>query len=696
MDEGGPFYFFNLATRLGCAASRKGATGSLAARLPVGDTASDVIGIRPQALQDCGRDNQARPPYPALSGSAIDQAGRALRARESVLASPQTLTKAALTVYKGSALESDAASGNVHEDSQLIGLLCSQLQRQPKADSCQMIVNVAQLLSRSNANVNALLATLPHILSGMQGHLHHEKLQECGLGLLGNLACGEGARSYQLALLRSGGLHHVVVCMQRHADHAGVQRNAYRCLRNLASSHSGLVPEVVTFLLENRVPHLVCFMLHRHIESARVQEQALACIWSFAGNDALAKLLAHIGAADTVLRVMARHLHCAQVQRHGCGTLGCLLDACDRPIDVNMNDTVATVAPLPHGRTIPAPAELAAAPLAAAVAHPDVAEVQQCAISLLAALARSDRTPELQSPHLFEALRLGSAATRNMEGDAGVICAACDLFEAAIGTMHAGSSREPSLIPVHSCADEILIQAGAFLTAVFPSLTVQIDNDLALAVCSLLSALCRESACPATLVEVGALHMTLRMAQQGVAHSFVFESACYVLRSLLSLTPSSALEAFIAANGIRITLHGMLAHRHQPAVQEHCASILWSCALQPVPDRLISPSSPDIQNVIRGMAKLPGDARVQRQLGGLLWALSLRPQHARPILKNGWAMFLTQAAASQPQDLDVVTYACKAMENVLLVVACQKPQPSRTNPKRGVAQALDLLLHFLE
>ena len=134
----------------------------------------------------------------------------------------QKLTKAALSAYKGSALEStpnsNTSTRSQHEDMALIRLLAAQMRREPRPESGQMIVNVAQLL-----------ATLPHVRTIMQRHVEHAGLQETGLGLLGNLACGPAEQ--QRALLRAGCVPHAVTCLQNHVQSAGVQHNAYRLLR---------------------------------------------------------------------------------------------------------------------------------------------------------------------------------------------------------------------------------------------------------------------------------------------------------------------------------------------------------------------------------------------------------------------------------------------------------------------------------
>jgi hypothetical protein len=53
-------------------------------------------------------------------------------------------------------------------------------------------------------------------------------------------------------------------------------------------------------------------------------------VWSFACySEPFARLISLIAAADGVLRVLARHPSCAEVQRVGCGVLLQLLDTCD-------------------------------------------------------------------------------------------------------------------------------------------------------------------------------------------------------------------------------------------------------------------------------------------------------------------------------------------------------------------------------
>ena len=123
---------------------------------------------RPAALIDCGDEEElsVRPPHSPSTGNGArmrrlspQARARALRLSGGVARGgltrharrrAQSLTKAALTVYKGSALESSVGSvRSEHEDMELVGLLAAQIRRGPRAESCQMIVNVAQLLART-------------------------------------------------------------------------------------------------------------------------------------------------------------------------------------------------------------------------------------------------------------------------------------------------------------------------------------------------------------------------------------------------------------------------------------------------------------------------------------------------------------------------------------------------------------------
>ncbi len=247
--------------------------------------------------------------------------------------SPQAITKAALSAYKGSALEKPATLGGAedatppssqHEDRKLIALLLQQLRRNPRAESSCMMLNVAQLLARTPRNVSALLPAAPHVLSSFARSPGHAELHESGLGLLGNLA---SAPESLAPLAKCAVLENAVAALQRHADHAGVARAAYRTIRNLASASEHGLEACTPTLLSGRIPQLISFLMHRHLPDAEAIAQALACLWSFAASPQLAMVLCESCAPSGVLRCLAHHPSCAPVLRFGCGALAQLLHA---------------------------------------------------------------------------------------------------------------------------------------------------------------------------------------------------------------------------------------------------------------------------------------------------------------------------------------------------------------------------------
>ena len=622
-----------------------------------------------------------RPPAVACSDAdeGNDDVPQPAKRPASAVASPQTLTKVALTQYKGTALESGGGTGSELEDGQLISLLSSQLQRGPRAEAGQIIINVARLLARSPLNERALLSALPHMMTCMQRHLEHEGLQESGVGLLGNLA-GGGAES-PLALLRYGCLHHVVQCLQQHADHAGIQRNAYRCLRNVTSAAVGSAStECATFLLESRVPQLVCFLLHRHIEDVRVQQQALACVWSFACySEPLARLLSLIAAADGVLRVLARHPSCAEVQRVGCGVLLQLLDTCD---DTCGGEAEADRAMLPTARPFPPPAVIAPAALAAAVAHPTSAAVQAVAIELFSALERSRRSPRLRTEQLIDGLRCARAALEAHAHEATVVVAVCELYEESLQA-HADEgagtfTAERSGLGGQSADDawmqgRVLEETRPMLPLLFRALQHEHGDEgtwveVAERALSLLGRLCATRRL-GLLVETLAVRAAIGLAHRWAQEVRVVMGSMRVLRCLASLAPAM-IDAILDANGLGVTIRGMRLHSSRLDVQEAGCSLLWSCALQPAPHARLLPSSADLQEVLLPLLADPkcvANVPLQRQLGGLLCTLSLRPQHGRHLGTPQWLATLARAAASSHASLDprVHEYACATLANLL-------------------------------
>ena len=99
----------------------------------------------------------------------------AAAAARNMMASPGM--KLALAHYGGSCLESStssstsAASSQFAQDSAMVAELAMRLRRRPGAESCQFILNVAQLLAQNAQNAPLLLPLLPMILHGMARHL---------------------------------------------------------------------------------------------------------------------------------------------------------------------------------------------------------------------------------------------------------------------------------------------------------------------------------------------------------------------------------------------------------------------------------------------------------------------------------------------------------------------------------------------
>ena len=572
----------------------------------------------------------------------------------SPLESPQALTKAALSAYKGSALEVNATGGGL-EDEQLIRLLGAQMHRKPRVESCHMIINVAQLLARSPRNRSALLLILPHLLSGMQQHLDHEGIQECGLGLVANLA---GEQESQSALLRGGCLHHAALCLQRHPDHCAVQRNAYRCLRN-ATSAGKLAQPSIDFLFEKRVPQLVAFMLHRHIDNSSVVEQALATLWSFACSAPLAAVLSQVAAADAVVRAMARHPDVAEVQRCGCGALTLLLDA------------AATSTFRSAAQPMPAPAELAPVVLTAC-RHVDVAAVQTGAMDLLATLARSSRAPALQQAQLEQALHSGVAAlSRYATSKPAVVQSACELLEAAVPA------------PESAHAELVHSQVIDVLPTIFDAVSrFREDIELASAACSLLSTLSSCRALMPALLRCGAVPTAHGVAQRCMHDAEALWHAVQSLRSLVSLSPASAAEQLVGRGGVATMLLALTVHRSLPHVQEACCSLLWSAALLPTPHASLHPKGEGMQVALLPLTRstaLP----VRRQLCGLLWTLSLRRQHALALCEPPWMALL--AACADGHDAKMFEYAAGTLANLVDVCAEHELELVRRLPLVAIA-----------
>ena len=656
--------------------------------------------------------------------------------------SPQTLTKAALAQYKGTALELSAAA-NLHasprsqqEDRELIGLLAAQMRRAPKVEGCQMMIRTYELLARQPRNRAALLSqSLPQLLACVQRHLDHEGLQESALGLLGNLACGHA--EHQLALLRAGCVQHAVLCLQQHVESAAVHRNAYRFLRNVTSHLAGgngggeeegsggegaaesdgdsvltatitpvdqqLTRESIEILLTHRVPPLVSFMLHRHIESQEVIAHALAALWSFACSPPLAKILCESAAADGVLRAMNRHVASAEVQRCGLGALMQILDAAassntsgrstpqppPSPLRAAPSPQRAALPSSPHRpRPMPGPAELAPPVLSAAYAHLSVVDVQVGAMEVLASLARSRRAPPLQQSQLLDALRVGAAALatnsppHRLTSDINVVQSVLMLLEAALPD------------PESACAPLVHSEVEGMLPELLKSVDEHSEDiELAEAAVTLLSKLSNASKTLApSLIKAGGLHTALRLLQRHLNEPSVAIDAVDFLRCLLSFAPAEAVAAFTNADGLRWTLRMMGAHRQRLDVQEACCSILWSCALDPATSSthpLLQPSNEDLQAALLPLEQLqqqesPRLARVHRAACGLLWTLSHRPTHARALCAPCWVSLIASCSVSRVDDSRVLEYMCGIASNILAAGAGAGTTPGQLSPVAAV------------
>ena len=117
-----------------------GALGGLACaapRRPAG-TANEANELNPEVLHVV-----ARPSENTQARGSAPHTPRHAAARTHPAAARQTLTKAALSVYKGTAIEMhDAETGEtkVLEDSQLISMLHLQMAQCQSAESCQLIM----------------------------------------------------------------------------------------------------------------------------------------------------------------------------------------------------------------------------------------------------------------------------------------------------------------------------------------------------------------------------------------------------------------------------------------------------------------------------------------------------------------------------------------------------------------------------
>ena len=593
-------------------------------------------------------------------------------------------------------------------DARLIGLLEAQLlQGLPSVESLQVILDVALRLARSDHNVPPLLSLLPHVLGGMAKYGARSGPTESGLGFLANLAARpEGASE----LLRHGGMEHVLACMQGHADHAGIQRNAYRCLRNwssAASEEAGELPDAcVAFLTQQRVPQFACFMLHRHIGNAALQEQGLGAIWTFATSPRVGALLCEAAAADGVLRIMAAHADCEGVQRMACGVLAELLQSGLAPTAALWN-----------------------AALAAARAHPASAAVQAEALGALlllhsspcAASAPANAAPPAQEL-LLEVLSVSAAALAAHIDSASTAQASCELLHAVLPPATCATAPH-----VHGAALEHLPHLFAALRA-HPT-----DRPLVLASLALLRTLCAiERGLTAALSKAATVPAVLALAQRWEVEAGILADALHVLRCVTSIAPEST-DEFLRANGLPVLLRAMSSQAAsspigEPAtlsmessMEQACelgseqaggarlaveilasgCSLLWSASLRQAAwhETLLNPSAAPLAPLLARLAadEMHASAPLQLGLHGLLWSLSLRPLWARALYADGWIVRLAAVEAATSASAEHASEAAPLRRfvrgSLSNLAACQghaspDSSPRSPPPRRGRLAAL--------
>ena len=581
---------------------------------------------------------------------------------------PQTLIKAALCLYQGGGLASAGAPRNNLADSQLIHFLHGQMKRSCDVSSVQLMINVAQLLTRSPPNTTLLLPLLPTVMELLGKHMEHEGLQESGVGLLGNLACSDENRG---ELIRLGSIGHVLRCWKVHAASVGLCHNAFRMMRNLCSggASSGYADD----LKEHGVPQVVCTTLRGHGDNERLAEQALACLWGLACLPLLAADLFESNAPEAILRVMALHPSSSQVQRCGCGAIARLLEAAAREqagargreshCEAESTEQEARSA---AAAGLLSPAALAPAVLLAARSHPLSAAVQALAMEVAAGLIVSARRPALEPEQARKALRLAADAMGRLPASPAVAEYACLLFAAAV-------AQGPSL-----CAQHEALRAVPLALAALDRHPQQ--RELHVAVCFLLRGLCEARhggpACSEALVDAGALPAMLHRARCWLHEVELLEPALGVLRCLGSFAPA-CMESFTQHGGHRLLLEAMVRHSRRAPLQEACCSLLWSasmasqCAHGPSP--LSSADALPAALLPLGAAWALRVVPLQVQLCGLLRSLSLRAELVGMLCGGDgeWLALLAASMVAQPREAKVQEHACATFANLLAASAAR-------------------------
>ena len=585
-------------------------------------------------------------------------------------ASPQTLIKAALCLYKGGGLDSAGAPRNNLADSQLIHFLHGQMKRPCDVSSVQLMINVAQLLTRSPPNTTLLLPLLPTVMELLGKHMEHEGLQESGVGLFGNLACSDENRA---ELIRLGSIGHVLRCWKIHAASVGLCHNAYRTMRNLCSG--GASSGYADYLREHGVPQVVCTTLRGHGDNERLAEQALACLWGFACLPLLAANLFESNAPEAILRVMALHPTSAQVQRCGCGAIARLLEAAareqtgalDRESYCEAESAGQEAARSAAAAGLPSPAALAPAVLLAARSHPLSAAVQALAMEVAAGLVVSPRRPALEPEQARKALRLAADAMGRLPASPAVAEYACLLLAAAVTQGRWGTQGRPL------CAQREALRAVPLALAALERHPQQ--RELHAAVCFLLRALCEArsaggAACSEVLVDAGALPVMLHAARCWLNEAHLLEPSLGVLRCLGSFAPA-CMESFTQQGGLHLLLDAMARHSRRAPLQEACCSLLWSASMASLcthaPFLLSSADALPAALLPLGAAWALRVVPLQVQLCGLLRSLSLRAELVGMLCGGDgeWLALLAASMVAQPREAKVQEHACATFANLL-------------------------------
>ena len=565
-----------------------------------------------------------------------------------------------------------ASTQKMAADCALISRLCAQLERDDvRGDSMQVILNTAQLLARSPHNRSALLGEVRRIAGPVRRHMEDAGVQECALGLFGNLACSEGSSAI---LLDQGCLAHMLRCAQVHVEHAGVQRAVFRTIRNVATIGAAPSSACVRCFVEWCLPQHIGLSLAIHADDANVIEQALAASWALASLPSMGRLLLGTSTASGVVRAMGRHLDNAEVQRCSLGLLIELLDrdAEHRAILLRAPSRPWTreAEPFPAWSPqtdVPAPAEIASVALATAARYPMSEPVQLLVLHVMISITLSSRAPAVQQKQLSAILRHASAALAVFENVHDVELAAIELIGAAMPTRQSAiavnSELQMAVLPLVK-----LLRRGNNATAC----------DAACGLVARLAAF--DSILPQLLRHdvVGSLISLLHKFNSGP----VAAQALRALRCCLSLALSDDSQLEKASKAALSVLH----QADLPDdITCSALSVLWSaCATTAV----TLPSTDTLRDVCLKRLSDTTCLDVCRQLVGVHAALSCHAEVATDIAASPWVDALASAAC---EDLlkDTGLLRCMATcTSNLLALRLERESPTLRQLAVAVAAAL--------